>query len=150
MPKFDQKSNTQVAVGLVATLSGTTPAKGNIVDCSGFEAITFLVNTGTVTDAGTAAGFAFEVQESDTTADAAFTAVADADLVGLESALTVTDDAADGVAVGSIGYVGDKRYVRIVATGTTGTNAVVNVAVAKQRPQIGSVSPTFAANIAAT
>lgn len=150
MPKFDGKYNVQVAVGLIATLSGTTPSKGNVVDMSGYEGLTFLVNTGVVTDAGTAAGFAFEVQESDTTADAAFTAVADADLVGLESALTVTDDAADNVAIGSIGYVGDKRYVRIVATGTTGTAAVVNVVALKQRPQVGPATPTFAANIAAT
>ena len=150
MAKFDMKSDTQVAVGLIATLSGTTPSKGNIVDLSGYEAATFLVCTGTVTDAGDANGFSFEVQESDTTADVAFTAVANEDLVGLESALTVTSDTADGVAVGSIGYVGAKRYIRIVATGTTGTNAAVNVVVAKQRPMIGAATPTYAANIAAT
>lgn len=150
MAKYDMKSDTQVAVGLIATLSGTTPAKGNIIDTSGFEAVTFAVMNGTVTDAGTASGFSYEVQESDTTADAAFTAVADADLVGLESALTVTLDTADGVAVGSIGYVGAKRYCRIVATGTTGTDAAVAVAAIKQRPMVGAVTPTYAANIAAT
>lgn len=150
MPKFDMKSDCQVAVGLIATLSGTTPSKGNIIDMDGYDACTFLVATGVVTDAGDANGFAFEVQESNTTADAAFTAVADADLVGLESALTVTSDAADGVAVGSIGYVGAKRYTRIVATGTTGTNAAVAVLAAKEKPYVGPASPTFAANIAAT
>lgn len=150
MPKYDMKSDTQVAVGLIATLSGTTPAKGNIIDTTGYEAVTFAVMTGTVTDAGTASGFGFEVQESDTTADAAFTAAADEDLVGLESALTVTDDTYDSKAVGSIGYVGSKKYCRIVATGTTGTDAAVNVAAIKQKPVVAIVTPTFAANIAAT
>jgi len=121
----DRKNNTKLAFGLQATLSGTTPAKGNIVDLTGAGSATFHLQTGTVTDAGTAAGFALEIQESDTTADSAFTAVADADLIGLEADLTVTDDASDNVPVGSIGYGGTKRYVRAVVTGTTGTNAVV-------------------------
>lgn len=150
MAKFDMKSDTQVAVGLIATLSGTTPSAGNLIDMQGFEAATFLVCTGVVTDAGDANGFSFEVQESDSTAAASFTAVSNEDLVGLESALTVTSDTADGVAVGSIGYVGNRRYVRIVATGTTGTNAAVAVTVAKQRPYIAPVLPLVQANIAAT
>jgi hypothetical protein len=91
------------------------------------------VSTGTVTDAGTASGFSFEVQESDTTAAADATAVADADLVGLESALTVTADTDDDKLIGSIGYIGSKRYVRIVATGTTGTNAAVTVHARKDK-----------------
>ena len=148
MPKFDTRSDNQVAVGLIATLSGTTPSKGNIVDMDGFDGVTFHVATGVVTVAGTA-GFAFEVQESDTTADTAFTAVADADLVGLESALTVTADADDGKAIGNIGYIGSKRYTRIVATGTTNTNAAVAVLAVKGRPYIGPVTAN-AANIAAT
>lgn len=127
MAKFDERNNAEYGLALSATLSGTTPSEGGVIDMQGWEACTMSVATGTVTDAGTASGFGFEVQESDTTADADFTAVADADLVGLESDLTVTDDADDNVIVGSIGYVGGKRYVRIVATGTTGTNAYVSV-----------------------
>lgn len=121
----DMRSGTTVAHGLLATLSGTTPAAGNIVDLTEYSAATFALITGTVTDAGTASGFAFEVQESDTTAAADFTAVADADLVGTEAGLTVTADGDDDTAVGTIGYVGTKQYVRVVATGTTGTNATV-------------------------
>lgn len=149
MAKFDMKSDKQVAVGLIATLSGTTPSKGNVIDMQGFESVTFTVCTGTVTDAGTASGFSFEVQESDSTADTGFAAVADADLVGLESALTVTSDSSDGVAVGSIGYVGGKRYVRIVATGTAGTDAAVSVHAIKERAMV-SPPAVAASNIAAT
>lgn len=149
MAKYDLKSDVQVVRAIDATLSGTTPSKGNVIDTLGFESITFAFQTGTVTDAGTASGFAFEIQESDTTADAAFTAVADDDLIGLESALTVTDDAADNVMAGTIGYRGNKRYVRVVVTGTTGTNAAVNGLCIKGHPVVKPTTPT-AANIAAT
>lgn len=149
MAKFDERNNAEYAIGLSATLSGDTPAEGNIIDMQGFEALTYSVSTGTVTDAGAAAGFSFEVQESDTTADADFTAVADADLVGLESALTVTSDTADNELVGSIGYIGNKQYVRIVATGTSGTDAYVAAHACKSRGAVQGEA-TVAAEIEAT
>lgn len=149
MAKFDERNNKEFALGLSDTLSGTTPSKGNIIDMRGFESLTFVTYTGIVTDAGTASGFSFEVQESDTTADADFTAVADADLLGLESALTVTSDTDDEKLIGSIGYIGDKRYVRIVATGTSGTDAVVVVAAIKGHGAAQGTA-TNAANISAT
>ena len=149
MAKFDERNNAEYALALSATLSGTTPAKGGIIDMQGFEAVTFSVSTGTVTDAGTASGFGYEVQESDTTADADFTAVADADLVGLESTLTVTSNDDDNVIVGSIGYVGSKRYTRIVATGTTGTNAYTAAHATKRRGAVQGTATNQAA-IAAT
>lgn len=133
MAQFDMRNNAEFGLGLSATLSGTTPAAGSWIDMQGWEALTFSVSTGTVTDAGTSSGFSFEVQESDTTAAADATAVADADLIGLESALTVTADTDDDKLIGSIGYVGGKRYVRIVATGTTGTNAAVTVHARKDK-----------------
>ena len=133
MAQFDMRNNAEFGLGLSATLSGATPAAGDWIDMQGWEALTFTVSTGTVTDAGTASGFSFEVQEGDTTAAADATAVADADLVGLESALTVTADTDDDKLIGSIGYIGSKRYVRIVATGTTGTNAAVTVHARKDK-----------------
>lgn len=149
MAKFDMRNPAEYAMALSATLSGTTPAKGGLLDMQGWEALTLTVSTGTVTDAGTASGFAFEVQESDTTADGDFTAVADADLIGLENELTVTDDASDNILVGSIGYRGEKRYVRIVATGTTGTDAAVTVQARKDEGAIMATA-TVQAAIAAT
>lgn len=146
---FDKTNGAEYGLALSATLSGVTPAAGAWIDMRGWHACTFSVSTGTVTDAGDAAGFSFEVQESDTTAAADATAVADADLIGLESALTVTDDTDDDVFVGAIGYRGTKRYVRIVATGTTGTNAAVTV---HARKDVGAVmaGATIDAGTAAT
>jgi hypothetical protein len=149
MHKIDMRSETTVAMGINATLSGTTPSAGNIVDVTDYQAATFCLTTGTVTDAGTAAGFTTEIQESDTTAAADFTAVANADLIGLETALTVTDDAADGFAIGCVGYRGTKKYVRAVITGTTNTNAVVAGIWVLQKPRYAPKGDA-AALIAAT
>ena len=41
--------------------------------------------------------------------------------------LSVTADADDDKAIGTIGYRGNKRYVRAVITGTAATDAVVVV-----------------------
>ena len=76
----------------------------------------------TITDAGTpTGGFTFEVQESNTTAAADATAVADNELLGSEADLQVVSDSAGDSIIGGIGYLGTKRYVRLVATGTTRT-----------------------------
>lgn len=149
MHKIDMRSETTIAMGINATLSGTTPAAGNIVDLTDYQAATFCLTTGTVTDAGDADGFSFVVQESDTTAAADFAAVADADLLGLESSLTVTSDAADGIAVGLVGYRGTKKYVRVVATGTAGTNAAIAGIWVLQKSRYAPQG-NAAANIAAT
>jgi len=123
-----------------------TPAEGNVVDLLGYDAVTFAFITGTVTDAGDANGFTIKLQESDTTADADFTDVASADHTGT---LSVTDDTDDTVAVGQIGYTGTKRYLRAVATGTAGTDAVISGIAILGRPNYGPAAAT-ADNIAAT
>jgi hypothetical protein len=149
MAKFDITNGAERGLALSATLAGVTPAAGAWIDMQGFEAVNFGVSTGTVTDAGDAGGFAFEVQESDTTAAADATAVADADLVGTEAALTVTLDTADNDYIGDIGYIGQKRYVRIVATGTTGTDAYVAVHAEKRHGAV-QAGATIDAGTAAT
>lgn len=120
----DNKSNNELRISFAETLSGVTPSTPAAVDATGFNSVTYFVTTGTVTDAGTVDGITFEVQESDD--DSTYTAVADADLIGLESGLSIVSDAADNQVVGKIGYAGAKRYTKLVATGTTGTNAVVS------------------------
>lgn len=145
----DMRSDTTVAFGISATLSGATPAKGNIVDVTDYQSATFGFQTGVVTDAGDATGFTLQIQESDTTADADFTAVADADLIGLEVELTVTADADDNKGIGCIGYRGNKRYVRAVVTGSTGSSAVVNGMWFLQGPRYAPKG-NAAGNIAAT
>ena len=149
MHKTDMRSETTIAHGIFATLSGTTPATGNIADMADFQHATFALITGTVTDAGAAAGITFVVQESDTVVGTDFTAVADADLIGTEAELAIAVDTLDGVAIGTIGYKGNKRYVRAVVTGSTGTSGVVAGVWALQKPRYAPKG-NVAANIAAT
>lgn len=127
MPQRDGKNCIQPTHLGNLSLSGTTPASSDWLDTQEMDMATLLIVANTVTDAGAAAGFSFQIEESDTTADADATAVADAELIGSEDDLTVTSDTADNSIAGWIGYVGSKRYVRVTATGTTGTDADVSV-----------------------
>jgi len=127
MAQRDGKSELQlVHLGNLA-LSGTTPAASAWVDTREFDKVTLLPVANTITDAGDADGIVFEVEESDTTAASDATAVDAEQLLGAESDLTITADTADDSITGGIGYIGSKRYVRLVATGSTGTDADVTV-----------------------
>jgi hypothetical protein len=78
-----------------------------------------------------------KLQHSDTTLGTDFADVSAAGLVaGLSGSttVTVTLDTADNVIAGGVGYVGGKRYVRGVITGTTGTDAIVNVLAVLGKP----------------
>lgn len=118
---------TQDLKNLVAVDQSILPAAytatqtGSSSDLQGYQSATVEINAGTWTD-GT---HVFEVQESDD--DSTFTAVADGDLIGSEPTI---DAATEDETVHTIGYIGTKRYVRVVATlsgTTTGMEFSVNV-----------------------
>lgn len=92
-----------------------------------------LVHTGTITD-GT---HTIEVQDSDD--NTTFTAVADQYLQGTEPAIGVADD--DKLFF--IGYIGVRRYLRVVSTvaGAT-TGGIYGVSVLLGEPRRGPVSHT--------
>ncbi len=150
MPNREIANKTQVVHLGNSALTGTTPDASDWVDTRGADAVTFVIVNNSVVDAGTAAGVSFEVQEGDTTAAAQATAVADADLTALESTLAVTSDGADDAIGGIIGYVGNKRYARIEATGTTGTNADFSVVAILQYLNQTATDAGIGASVAAT
>ena len=124
----DMISNITRIKGAVQTLSGVTPNASALIDRRGYDSLTVYLDTGTVTDAGTAAGFTMKLQHSDTTTAADFVDVPADGLVPNSdgnTTVTVTADTDDNVTKPGVGYVAGKRYVRAVVTGTTGTNAVV-------------------------
>jgi len=123
----DMLSNKQVVLLGTVTLSGVTPGATSWVDTREFDAVTLMLATDTVTDAGAAAGFTFTAQHSDTTVAGDAAAIVAADSVNGTIALTVTADADDNKVIGGIGYIGSKRYVRMNGVGTTGTDATVKV-----------------------
>ncbi|MDA0780809.1 MAG: hypothetical protein PQ612_06710 [Rickettsiales bacterium] len=108
-----------------SAISSDTTTNGNIIDMQGFGSIEFVIQSGTLTD-GT---YTPLIQEGDESNLSDATAVGDADLLGTEAdaAFIATEDN----AVKKIGYIGNKRYVRlsIVSASTTsgGTISAVSV-----------------------
>ena len=130
----DMLNNKQVVHLGNLTLDGTTPAASAWVDVRDFDACTIMVVNNTITDAGTADGFTCTVQHSDTTAASDAAAIVADDSVDGPVAVTVTSDAADDVVAGGVGYKGSKRYVRVNAVGTSGTDADVSIVAVLNKP----------------
>jgi hypothetical protein len=93
-----------------ASANGTAVDRGE--DSSDFQSAMVVVHTGTITD-GT---HTIEVQDSDASGSG-FAAVADSYLQGSEPAIVAADDN----KIFEIGYLGPKRYLRVIVTaaGTT-------------------------------
>jgi len=122
----DLHNNIKAEVALdTAAISSDTTTAGNIIDMQGFGSVEFVMQSGTLTD-GT---YTPLIEEGDASNLSDAAAVADSDLLGTEAnaAFASTDDN----AVNKIGYIGNKRYVRlsIVSSGTStgGTLSAVSV-----------------------
>ena len=107
--------NTIKAVPVIAPQVQTnsdTAIVGAIVDHLGFNSATYIVQTGTVSDANVTSTFLLE--ESDASNMSGATAVPDADLLGTEAGSAI-GAASDGVTR-KLGYRGRKRYTRLTIT----------------------------------
>lgn len=91
---------------------GDTPLVSQIIDCSGFSGLEFVIATGTLADAG--ATFTVLVEDGDAANLSDAAAVADSKLLGTEANASFTQATDDGVK--KIGYIGAKRYVRLTIT----------------------------------
>lgn len=138
----DVLSTIQVVRAANQTLSGTTPNNSQAFDVRGFSGATFDLHTATVTVAGVA-GFTIKLQHSNTLVGTDFVDVPAAEVIG--AAPTVTDDASDNIIAGGLGYIGARRYVRAVLTGTTNTNAVAFVVATLGKPHRAPVAHVGAA-----
>jgi hypothetical protein len=109
---------------------GDTAVVSQIIDRQGFDTLTFLIATGSLADAN--ATFAVLVEDGNNSALSDNGAVADAQLLGTEALAGFQFD--DDNEVRKIGYVGDKRYVRLTITpsGNSGAALVSAVAVLSQ------------------
>src|SRR6478609_1248090 len=104
------------------TVSTTGAANGRlsgVLDRRGFDTVEFVYSSGA--SASVADTITPIVYESDTATVAGFTAVADADLLGTEAALTLT-----AAKSGRVGYQGNKRYVGIRLYGVGTATAIVS------------------------
>lgn len=110
-----------------AAVTDDTAQVSAIIDTKGYDACTLALVTGTLTDAN--ATFTVLVEDGDASNLSDAAAVADKFLVGTEVLASFTF-AADGKCR-KIGYVGDKRYVRVTVTpsGNTGDLYLAGMAI---------------------
>jgi hypothetical protein len=122
----DLHNNIKAEAALnVSAISTDTTTVGSIIDMQGYGALEFIIRSGTLTD-GT---YTPLIEEGDAANLSGATAVADADLLGTEAAAAFV--AADDNVVKKVGYIGNKRYVRlsIVSSGVTTGGAMTAVAI---------------------
>jgi len=124
MTKRSFKNDQKLAIGIDATLSGATPGTAVAIDTQGANNVVIHVFTGTITDAGTAAGITWALTECDTSGGS-YTAVNSDEIDGSLADLSILLDTDDNKYIGSIGYLGIKRFIKITPTGTAGTDGAV-------------------------
>lgn len=105
--------NRVSAAKTLAPEARTTSASGTAIDLQGYESAVALIEVGAWTD-GT---HTYALQESDTTTDGDFADVVDADLQGTEPAVA---SGSTENTVHKLGYLGDKRYLRVRVVITAG------------------------------
>ncbi len=126
MASQDLHNNISIvqAVPPVAAYTGNTPVVSNIIDTSTFEALEFLINVGTLSDAD--ATFAVTIVDGNDSALADAAAVSSDLLLGTLAGASFTF--ANDNTTKKLGYVGHKRYVRLTITPSNNTgNAYFDV-----------------------
>jgi hypothetical protein len=120
MAAFDMKSDISVT-GAAALAVTTAAVNGQYVDMKGWESLTVAAHMGAIANAG--AGVTFKLQHSDAVGTGTFTDCADSEVIGSIPAISNANQA--NLTRGTIGYRGNKRYVRLVATGSASADASV-------------------------
>jgi hypothetical protein len=134
MAQFDTASVIAPSVGLnTAAITSNTTTNGVIIDTQGYNSLTYLLNVGARTD-GT---FTPSIQHGDAAnlSDAA-TVTAD-DLVGTYAGAAISA----AQTVKKIGYVGNKRYVRLQVVSTSvSSGATVGATALLGEPEVGAIA----------
>jgi hypothetical protein len=100
------------ALSPVAAGTDNTPYVSQIIDRQGFDSLMFAIQIGANTDAD--ATFTVLIEDGDNSALSDNAAVADAELLGTEALASFQFD--DDNETRKIGYLGNKRYVRMTIT----------------------------------
>lgn len=108
------------------SVADDTAQVSQIIDTAGYEAVEFVILTGSIADAN--ATFTVLVEDSDASDFTGGAAVSDTFLLGTEASAGFQYD--DDNQTRKIGYVGDKRYVRLTITPSGNGSAALLAAVA--------------------
>jgi hypothetical protein len=115
-----------VAPAVIAATTTSDP-----IDLLGFEAAMLIIETGAIAGSG---DYTAKLQESDTTTSGDFTDVVAGDLIGSFPASLAA------ASVVKVGYIGHKRYVRLVITKNSGTSIAAGVVVVKGKASVRPVA----------
>lgn len=107
-------------------VGGNVAQVSQIVDRAGFDACTFAILTGGLTDADATFTVLLEEGNVSNLSDAA--AVADADMIGTESGASFTFS--DDNQQRKLGYKGNKRYLRLTITPANNAAATAGTVIA--------------------
>lgn len=108
------------------SVADTTAQVSQIIDRAGFGALEFVIATGSIADAD--ATFTVLVEDGDAPNLSDASAVADTGLLGTEVLAAFQFD--DDNECRKIGYIGNKRYVRLTITPVNNASAALLSAVA--------------------
>ena len=108
------------------SVADNTAAVSQVIDRQGFTALMFAIALGAIADADTT--MAVLVEHADISDMTGAVAVPDAELNGTEAAAGFQFD--DDNETRKIGYVGNKRYVRLTITPANNASAALIAAVA--------------------
>lgn len=123
----DLYSRVSVARAIAPVSDGdNTALVSQIIDTQGFHSLVFVIAAGSLADAD--ATFAVLVEDGDDSGLSDGAAVADTFLRGTEAEASFTF--AEDNAVKKIGYVGNKRYVRLTVTPANNASAALFSAIA--------------------
>ena len=123
----DLHNNIHVARAISpVSVADNTAQVSQIIDRQGYQSLEFLIATGSVADAD--ATFVVLVEDGDNSGLSDAASVTDANLLGTEALAGFQFD--DDNEVRKIGYIGDKRYVRLTITPVNNASAAVIAAVA--------------------
>lgn len=132
----DMHNNISIVNVITPQAVGTTGIGGGkisgIIDRQGFNSVEFAYQSGA--SASVADTIVPVVYEAAATGDS-FTSVANADLLGTESAITLT-----AAGVKRVGYAGSKRYLKLRLYGVGTATAIVAATAVLGNPDIAPVA----------
>jgi hypothetical protein len=121
------------------SVGDNTASVSQIIDRQGYNSLEFVILTGSLADADATFTVLVEEGAAANLSDAA--AVADADLLGLETQASFQYD--DDNKCKKIGYRGSKRYVRLTVTPANNASAALIAAVALLGTPYKAPTPTI-------
>lgn len=114
------------AISPAAAITDNTAQVSQWIDRRGYDSVTFVILTGSLADAD--ATFAVTMEDADAVNQSDAAAVASTDVIGTLALAGFTF--ADDNETRKVGYVGDKRFVRITITPSANSGNAFIAAVA--------------------